>query len=542
MSTVPRSLVVAATMAAIAAAVWRIGLPMRATERDPGVATPQPAAVLRGLVSGPRGPVSGATVRWQGHPHAVHTGPEGDFVLPLVAGRERIAVSAEGHYVTTRDARGAGSIQVWIDPLPVRDSARYRWVDPTPCTAEPQNCGNCHQRIHAEWLRSAHARSATNPRLRDLIEGRTADGRVDLDWSLRGDHPHGVAVCNACHAPTLEPADPHWESPTSAEGVASSGVHCDFCHKVQAVDTALTGLKHGRYAMQLLRPADRRQVVFGPLDDTQRDDTAAAAVYRRSEYCGSCHEGTVFGIQAYATFSEWQASPAGRLGRQCQDCHMAAAADVGNMAPGRGGIDRDAATLSDHSLCGDASPRYRDALVLTVDARPTEAGIRVNLMIDAAAVGHAVPTGFVDRHVVLLVDAADAAGLEVAVLDGPRIPVHAGESVAGRPGCLFAKTLTDSAGRLPAPLWAASAVHADTRIKPDRPHATTFIVDHKAAGIRVRLLHRGFWESTRRRKRWDDDTTVILDAACDVPCAPVRLLPRAPRGSPEPATGVGATP
>ncbi len=532
MSRVPRYLMALAMVAAGVCLCWtccnRAPIAVRTSTAGPGSAAlpPPRRAVLCGSVSGPGGPVVGATVRWQGHDDAVVTGRRGEFELPIVTDRRRIAVSAAGHYIATHVARAGDDVRIALEPLPSHDDTAYAWVDPQPCAESPQNCGNCHERIHAEWLRSAHARSATNPRLRDLIEGRDAHGASEPEWHMRRDHPHGVAVCNACHAPTLEPADRHWESLTSAVGAAATGVHCDFCHKVQSIDTAHVGETHGRYGMRLLRPGDGRQVVFGPLDDTERADTAAAAFYRHSEYCASCHEGTIFGVRAYTTYSEWQGSPAGRAGRQCQDCHMAAAAGITNMAPLRGGLERAPATLSDHSLGGAANPRYEDAIRLTVEAEATREGVRVTLTIDASQVGHAVPTGFIDRHLVLLIDAFDTAGAVVPLLEGTRLPEYVGASLAGRPGFLFAKVLTDPAGRVQAPVWNASAMHADTRLDPNQPQSMTFLLGAAAARLRVQLLHRDFWESTRRKKRWGDDTTVLLDAECGLPAPPTRLLPR----------------
>ena len=519
-------------VAAVVCLCWtccnRVPIAVQTSTADRGSALlPLPrSAVLRGSVAGPGGPVAGATVRWQTHGEAVVTGRRGEFELPIVTGRRRLAVSAEGHYITTRDVRAGDDVRITLEPLPSHDAASYTWADPQPCAASPQNCGNCHERIHAEWLRSAHARSATNPRLRDLIEGQDTHGAAEPEWHMRRDHPHGVAVCNACHAPTLEPADRHWESLTRAAGAAAKGVHCDFCHKVQSIDTSNVGATHGRYAMRLLRPGDGTQVVFGPLEDTERADTAAAAVYRHSEYCASCHEGTIFGVRAYTTYSEWLGSPAGRAGRQCQDCHMAAAAGVTNMAPLRGGLERNPATLSDHSLRSATNPRYEDVIRLTVEAQATTAGVRATLTIDASQVGHAVPTGFIDRHLVLLVDAFDNAGTVVPVLEGTRLPEYAGASLAGRPGFLFAKVLADPAGRLTAPVWNASAIHADTRLDPNRPQNMTFLLGAAAARLRVQFLHRDFWESMRTRKRWGDDTTVLLDAECGLPAPPTRLLPR----------------
>ena len=66
-----------------------------------------------------------------------------------------------------------------------------------------------------------------------------------------------------------------------------------------------------------------KQLFFGPLDDVDRGEDAFSPLYRESRYCASCHEGIVFGVHVYSTYSEWLSSPARRAGKQCQDCHMA---------------------------------------------------------------------------------------------------------------------------------------------------------------------------------------------------------------------------
>src|SRR5436305_1484524 len=71
------------------------------------------------------------------------------------------------------------------------------------------------------------------------------------------------------HAPTLD-------SPTldydvrHAKGVAKSGVHCDYCHKIADAPTDKLGTRFGRDGLMLLRPADGDSLTIGPLDDAVR--------------------------------------------------------------------------------------------------------------------------------------------------------------------------------------------------------------------------------------------------------------------------------
>lgn len=484
---------------------------------------------LTGTVAGARGPLADATVRWQGNEGSVLTDDHGRFSLPGPATARRIAASAPGHYVGSRAVED-GPAFVLLEPIPIHDAEDYEWVDPSPQSTNRDRCSLCHERIYGEWRSSAHARAGSNPRLLSLIEGTGGDGKPQPGPSLRRDHPHGVAVCNACHAPTLETSDPHWENLAAREASALNGVHCDFCHKVQAVDASGIGLTHGRYALRLLRPDAGRQVVFGPHDDATRGDSVASPWYRSSEYCASCHEGTVFGVKAYSTFSEWRESPAAARGVQCQECHMAAAADVTNMAPGHGGIARPSSSLSDHSLRGPASRTYANSLSVSFATTRSERCVRVRVSFDASLVGHAVPTGFIDKHLILVVEALDKNGRTVRQLDGPQVPEYAGESVAGRAGELFGRVLTGTQGEQPEVFWNPVVQHLDTRILPTVPRTVDVAFDVTAERLRIRLLHRRGWEHSRRAKHWPDDTTTLINHECAANDATVDLL------KPEPAS------
>ena len=166
-------------------------------------------------------------------------------------------------------------------------------------------------------------------------------------WGLLAEHPDGAGVCSSCHAPAVRDDDPAVFDLRKLEGVARLGVHCDYCHKVAGPGDGQLGLAHGRFYLRLLRPRSG-QLFFGPLDDVDRGEDSFSPFQRDSRFCASCHEGVVFGVPVYTTYSEWLQSPARRRGQQCQDCHMAPTGRLTNFAPGHGGLDRDPATLANH--------------------------------------------------------------------------------------------------------------------------------------------------------------------------------------------------
>src|SRR5262249_49801825 len=156
--------------------------------------------------------------------------------------------------------------------------------------------------------------------------------------------------------------------------------------------------------------------------------------YKESGYCASCHEAVVFGVHVYGTYSEWLESPARQAGQQCQSCHMAPTGAMTNLAPGKGGVERDPQTLASHALPGGAAEMLRKCLKLDVEAYQDREQTMVTTTLRADRVGHRVPTGFIDRHLVLIVEAEDAQGKHVDAAAGPKLDAAAGRALVGQAG------------------------------------------------------------------------------------------------------------
>src|SRR5579864_913570 len=406
-------------------------------------------AELTGRVLSDSGPIEGAIVRYQGDSQHVLTHADGAFALP--AGFGHVTAWKDGYFIAgiSADVR---PLQIRLRKLPDTDNDGYSWIDPAPHPEQTHNCGNCHPQIYDQWKSSGHARSATNRRFRNLYEGTDWQGRPNVGLSLLKEHPDGAGVCAACHAPTAKPsAELGYDMRQMVKSDSGlSGVHCDYCHKIAGPDEGEVGLTHGRYGLKLLRPK-QGQLFFGPLDDVDRDEDTYSAFQRDSRYCASCHEGTVFGVPVYTTYSEWLASPARQRGQQCQHCHMAPTGQMTNIAPGHGGIDRDPARLGNHRFFVDSQlDMLRRCLKLKIETQPDGDKQRVAVSIQTDGVGHRVPTGFVDRHLVLVVAARDEADNELQPLAGPHLPKIAGD-VRGQPGRIYAKLLKDFNGQSPVP-------------------------------------------------------------------------------------------
>jgi hypothetical protein len=468
---------------------------------------------VQGSVHDDTGPVAAALVRVQTTDRHTFTDADGRFRLPATAG-QRLTAWKSGYFIAGTDLN-TRPLALHLTRLPAEDSDAYEWIDPARGTSH--NCANCHAEIYQEWSASAHARSATGKHFLDLYRGTDWDGRPHVGWSLLDEHPLGAGVCAACHAPAIAADDPAQLDLLQVTGTAAKGVHCDYCHKIADVGQGTLGLTHGRFNLKLLRPApdrDRgtRHLFFGPLDDADQGDDAFAPLYRESRYCASCHEGTVFGVPVYTTYSEWQESPAGQAGKQCQSCHMRPTGTMNNFAPGHGGRERDPPTLGNHRFfAGSKEEMLRQAVTASAEIAQRGDRSRVAVRVTAKDVGHRVPTGFVDRHLVLVVEGSDRDGKALKALTGPELPPPAGPDLAGQSGRLYAKLLTDAEGAGPVPFWRTDARVRDNRLTPATPDELTFDYPPTLSQVRVQILYRRFWPEVVRTKHWPVEDIPVLD-------------------------------
>jgi Cytochrome c554 and c-prime len=475
---------------------------------------------VTGTVVDDGGPVAGTLVRWQTLDVFTHTDREGRFHLPLDPGEHRVTAWKDGYLISS----SRNPLEIRLSRLPKQDNEHYQWGYP----AAPKlymrplgrsTCADCHAEIGREWLDSAHAYSAIDPRFVSFFKGTDSNGRAGQGWSLKDERPLGTGVCAACHAPGLEANEaddftkllrddlkPHDELKT--------GVHCDFCHKITGVVDGKMGLTHGRFKLKMLRPdfaKGEKQVFFGPLDDADRDN-AYSPTYRESRYCASCHEGIVFGVPVYTTYSEWLDSPAGRDGTQCQTCHMRPTGKMTNMAPDFGGHERDPQTLGNHLFFSpDKETMIKQSVRVKADLERQENKVHVTVRLTPADVGHRVPTGFVDRNLVLVVDATDAEDKPLKPSAGPSLPDFAGAEVAGRPGKVYAKLLTDGKGNGPVPFWRDDATPTDNRLTPGQSDEVPFDFPADVNKVRVRVLYRRFWPEVIRAKKGTPEETTVFD-------------------------------
>ncbi len=423
-------------------------------------------------------PLADVEVRARGAASSVRTGNDGRFELGVAAGT-LLAAAKTGFLIEARPAHRG--MRFHLQKFPGSDDPHYAWQD-------AQQCAGCHGAVFDAWKTSGHARAATNPRFLDLIEPKNDRPT----WNMKREHPEGIDVCAKCHVPTLAPKDFDFH-PRHAQGVAAQGVHCDLCHKAADVTADKLGTRFGIDALDLRRPSGDKALFFGPLADAVRagESFGYAPVYKESRYCAACHEGTLFGTRVYQTFSEWQASPAAARGQTCQTCHLAPTGKIANVAPAHGGIDRP--DISDHAMIGLTPAKLRACLEVKTHVAREGDGWRLTVTLRAHDVGHRVPTGFIDRHLVLMVEGRDAHGNETFALEGAKLHNLGGEPWAGKAGKFFGRIRLDPLGKGPIPFWLPAEREVDTRLLPDRPQVVASRWPLSTATVRVRLIYRRTW-------------------------------------------------
>lgn len=456
------------------------------------------AESVAGIVVDETGPAERALVQVAGSAMSTVTKADGRFRLPRPNGSAMVTAFKAGCFISIGPANET-ELKLALRKLPATDDNGYRW--------NPDRCANCHSDIFTEWRSSAHGFGDGVSRFQQLFHGRTAQGE-ERGWSVKREKPDGTEVCASCHLPT-SPFFSLEQNPLIK--TTANRVHCDFCHKIVGPAGAEIGLTHGRFGLELLRPKDG-ELNFGPWTDAALDENSFSPFYKKSRYCASCHEGIVFGVRVYETYSEWQSSPAGKKGTQCQDCHMKPTGKTTNVAPGHGGIERDPHTISNHTFF-DCSHRdmLQRCLNLDLQLTPERNAVRASVEIKADKVGHRVPTGLPDRNLTLVVEAFDAGGKPLPPIAGPTLPALAGPDVHKKAGKLFAKVLKDWEGKSPAPFWRAAPEFDDTRLLPGQTERVSFSFPPEAVTLKARLVYRKFWSEVTRLKGWPDDAWVVAE-------------------------------
>ncbi|MBI3848381.1 MAG: chitobiase/beta-hexosaminidase C-terminal domain-containing protein [Planctomycetes bacterium] len=480
---------------------------------------------VTGTVTDGAAPLADVEVSVPGSDAPVRTDANGAFVLAArIAGGAsgvKIAAGKAGFFNARAETDGSSPLAFVLARIPAADDPSYRFVDPDSTSGNNPNftfsCNFCHTDQFSDWRTSPHATSATDGWVRDLY-------RTDF---IAGNFEGGVDTCAGCHAPSLaakSTAPDHSDARLDgATGADSKGVHCDLCHKIQTASAIGSPGVYG--SLTLMRPtigAGQQDLglMLGSLADSTYPFMKASPspLYSTSLVCAPCHQDqNVFGVASNDTYTDWQSSPAAARGDQCQACHM-------TPKPGRTSLvdkflaprisdARDPNSIPSHDLLPISVDVLAGAVSLRSSASTQNGVVDVSAVVANVSGGHAIPTGVLEREMLLIVLAKDSTGsllmpIAGGTLDGVAGAGMPGDSLAtrlangdfaGLPGEFFGRrTLgftVDQSGIEPdVPYWRAIQIDSDTRLGAAESRSLVWRFQAPAAGgpvrIEMRLVHR----------------------------------------------------
>ncbi len=210
----------------------------------------------------------------------------------------------------------------------------------------PGSCAGCHPAQVAQWETSRHAVAFTNGLFRAEFDSRR------------------TAWCASCHAPAA--SDPRVVQDDDA--VALQGVGCMSCHLGAA----------GRLVSRHKAPHSPHQ-------------TQVSEEFGSAEFCGQCHEFRfpVMGddgmptrfrdLPMQETVSQFHETASAKRGEDCRSCHMNSEVGAHRF-------------LGSHDL-----PTLQSALEWDL----CRAGDRLVVELTNVGAAHSIPTGGVNRHMVV---------------------------------------------------------------------------------------------------------------------------------------------
>lgn len=237
--------------------------------------------------------------------------------------RRRAAAWLQFGFAISLLAAGAGGCG--SDPAPIRTytledarafyAAQPRFLQPVPHSELPkglldvraESCGVCHVEIYQEWKISTHARAwLDDAQFLEEMEKTTAEKGRDASW-----------ICMNCHTP-VESQLPRLvaalENGDRGRPIYVDNPHFDPKLQLEAITCATCHVRNG--------------TVIGPWGDTKAPHAVAKGeILLSAELCTQCHEADemlddVNLACIFDTGTSFAAGPDAAAGRICQDCHM----------------------------------------------------------------------------------------------------------------------------------------------------------------------------------------------------------------------------
>jgi hypothetical protein len=530
-------------------------------------------------------PLADAIVRIKAAADSTSTDASGHFTLTGFDSsfRPRVTAWKDGFYVAGTDAwPWDRSVKITLSPYAVSDNADYEWIPAAvedrsgaeelntrlrlllatrmPVTAVADfltanlelGCRDCHgETIFDQWTSGAHSLGNRNIRFMTMYNGTDVNGnqspptqyathrdygrlplRPDLGKPYYGpgfklDFPDTAGNCATCHVPTSALDNPYGTNPNKVTGVDAQGTHCDFCHKIADVKLDSANSRPfdnmpGILSIELMRPSPEKQIFFGPYDDVDTGPDTFLPLMKQSEICAPCHQASFWGVPVYQSFAEWQESPYPAEGQTCQSCHTKPDGMVTNFAPGRGGLERDSATIPTHDFPGASNEALlQDTAEVTLSAKRENDRILVQVDVTNTKGGHHIPTDSPLRQIFLIVTATDERGQLLDLQSGPLLPAWAGD-LAGKPGVYYAKILEQLWTEVSptAAYWTQTRIVEDTRLSArttDTSHYAFVKTDDSEVTIEAKLIFRRAFYELMQQKGWDTPDTLMESTFLKLP-------------------------
>jgi hypothetical protein len=297
----------------------------------------------------------------------------------------------------------------------------------------------------------------------------------------------------------------------------------------------------GVLSMDIRRPfpsnPQRYQLFFGTFtdDNVPAEDTNLPLI-TESAFCAPCHYGVFWDIPIYNSYGEWLASPYSdpASGKTCQQCHMPSPTLVDgqpltNVAPGKGGIERDPASIHAHTFPGGLDETLlKHAVSMQSSAKLEDGQLIVSVSITNDQTGHDVPTDSPLRQLILLVRPRDSQNHPLTLLEGPVVPSWGGVGdpqagyYAGLPGILYTRILEETWTKISptGAYWNPTRLVSDNRLAPFETNANTFTFSASETGkftITVTLLYRRAFIELKQQKGWDLPDLVMAEQTLSIP-------------------------
>jgi len=192
-----------------------------------------------------------------------------------------------------------------------------------------------------------------------------------------------------------------------------------------------------------------------------------------------------------------------------------------SVFPEKGGLQRDYVPFHDHRMPGASDEQLLQNSV-TMESLAGHQGdkLSVEVRVTNDQTGHHIPTDAPIRQMILVINAFDAVGNRLELVEGPALPAWTGD-YAGNPGKAFAKVLRDEwTGEIPtAAYWRPVTIVEDTRLPALATDVTQYtfnLPEAKVAKVEVRLIFRRAFYELAKLKGWDDPDILMEEATIHV--------------------------